>query len=50
MRLWEAVAKNDFDAEVCNIIVKEHPELKELLESSLLRGTALFDKAEGFGP
>lgn len=34
----EAVAKNDFDAEFCNIIVKEHPELKELLESSLLRG------------
>jgi len=34
----EAVAKNDFDAEFCNIIMKEHPELKELLGSSLLRG------------
>eukprot|EP00435_Cladocopium_sp_Y103_P039452 s1780_g10.t1 len=34
----EAAAKNYFDAEFCNIIVKEHPELKELLQSSLLRG------------
>jgi len=38
----QAVAKNDFDAEFCNIIVKEHPELKELLESSLLRGQMPF--------